>query len=149
MDSLDARIIDILEVNAGRTSEQVGSELGVSGSTVRRRVNRLVRQNELRVIAIPNPKSEGHRVWVTIGISTKVGASARVADALADHPACYNVSECMGRYDVFVGAHFRSLEEVSKFVRDDIGGVGDVTRTETTVLVAPRKYYGFVWREEA
>lgn len=146
-DDLDARIIDILEVNAGRTSEELGKMVGVSASTVRRHIARLIGDDQLKVIAIPNPKSEGHRVWVVIGMSVKVGTSARVANALIDHPSCYTVSECMGRYDVIVGGHFRSLDDVSKFVRDDLGAVGDVARAETIVLVAPRKYYGFVWRQ--
>lgn len=66
-----------------------------------------------------------------------------MADVLANHPATYFSSQCIGRYDVMVGARFRSLEEIAEFVEAELGAIGDIVHTETLVQVAPSKYYGF------
>ena len=146
MDALDGRILEILEVDASQTSEKIGKAVGVSSSTIRRRINRLMKEDRLKLVALPNPTMEGHRIRVLVGINVTVGSSSRVADALIDHPSCYTVSECVGRFDIMVSARFRSLEEILQFVNVDLYSIGNVRRTETIVLVSPHKYHGFILR---
>ncbi|MFC1986919.1 Lrp/AsnC family transcriptional regulator, partial [Chloroflexota bacterium] len=59
LDSLDRRLIDLLQQDAHQPSKVLAKQLSVSSSTVRRRVKRLIQQGIIRIIAIPKPEKIG------------------------------------------------------------------------------------------
>ena len=148
VDDLDLRIVKSLITDGRQSSRQLGKKLGVSSSTVRRRVDKLLKEDAIRIIALPNPYSIGYGVLAIILLTVNLGWAQRVVEALIQHPSCYTVSECLGRFDVFVGVRFRSLEELSNFVSRDLPKIEGITRSETIVLSMPRKYYDFTWPVE-
>lgn len=145
VDDLDMRIAEALQQDARQSSDELGKKLGISPSTIRRRVSNLIQENVIRIIALTNPVSTGHNVWAMMGLNVKMGTTNRVADALLQFPFCYTISVCLGRFDIIVFARFRSTEDLTEFVTTELAKIDGITSCETSLLTKPRKYFDFVW----
>ena len=56
VDSLDEQLISFLAQDARQTSQVLAGQLGVKPSMVRRRVQRLIKDEIIRIVARPEPK---------------------------------------------------------------------------------------------
>ncbi|HAJ00941.1 MAG TPA: Lrp/AsnC family transcriptional regulator, partial [Dehalococcoidia bacterium] len=54
MDELDRRIISLLQMDGRASNAKIAREVGVSEGTVRRRLRRLIQEDVVKVIAVPN-----------------------------------------------------------------------------------------------
>ena len=54
MDELDRKIIEILQLDGRASNARIAREVGVSEGTVRRRLRRLIQENVVKIIAVPN-----------------------------------------------------------------------------------------------
>lgn len=115
-------------------------------STVRRRLDRLIKEDIIRIVALPNPFSMGYSVWATVLVSVAAGRAQQVADGLLEFPQFYSICICLGRFDILAAGHFKSVEELNQVVTEELPKIEGVTRTETVLVTAARKYYDFVWR---
>ncbi len=83
MDELDRKIIALLQLDGRASNAKIAREVGVSEGTVRRRLRRLVKEDVVKVIAVPNLEKLGYATTALIGISTGPGKSDAVADAIS------------------------------------------------------------------
>ena len=80
-----------------------------------------------------------------IGLQTGPGRSDEVAEALVDLPEAHYVSVTTGAYDVFLWVGLESAESLGQFLRNKIGNIQSVQRTETFVnLSIKKRTYGLV-----
>jgi len=145
LDELDMRIVEEMQADAHRSSRQIAKKLGVAPSTVQRHINKLIKNDVMHIVALPNWASLGYQVWVVIMLNVKHGWAKKVADTLLKYPACYSISETLGRFDIHIGAHFRSVDELTEFVSVELPKIEGIERTETALLNWPRRYYDFTW----
>ena len=54
MDELDRKIIGLLQMDGRASNAKIAREVGVSEGTVRRRLRRLIQEDVVKVIAVPN-----------------------------------------------------------------------------------------------
>jgi Lrp/AsnC family transcriptional regulator for asnA, asnC and gidA len=112
---------------------------------VRRRLRRLIQDDVVKVIAVPNLEKLGYATTALIGLQTGPGKSDQVADAIAGLEEAHYVAITTGAYDVFIWAGLESAESLGNFLRTKIGVIDGVQRTETFVNLAIKKRtYGLV-----
>lgn len=139
MDELDGQIIDLLQIDGRASNAKVARELGVSEGTVRRRLQRLINDDVVKIMAVPNLAKMGYATTALIGLRTRPGRSDEVGEAIARLEEAHYVARTTGTYDIFVWAGFESTEELGQFLREKIGGIDGVQRTETFVNLAIKK----------
>ncbi|MSQ07360.1 MAG: Lrp/AsnC family transcriptional regulator [Dehalococcoidia bacterium] len=145
MDDLDHKIINLMRVDGRASNAKIAREVGVSEGTVRRRLRRLVADDVVKIIAVPNLEKLGYATTALIGIQTGPGKQDTVANALALLPEAQYVAITTGAYDVFVWTGLPSAEALGDFLRDKIGLIPGVQRTETFVnLSIKKRTYGLV-----
>ena len=145
MDELDRKIIALLQVDGRASNAKIAREVGVSEGTVRRRLRRLVQDDVIKVIAVPNLEKLGYGTTALIGLQTGPGRSDSVGDAIAKMEESHYVAVTTGAYDVFVWAGLESAESLGDFLRTKIGDIEGVQRTETFVnLSIKKRTYGLV-----
>ena len=115
MDELDRKIIALLQLDGRASNAKIAREVGVSEGTVRRRLRRLVKDDMVKVVAVPNLEKLGYATTALIGISTGPGKSDTVADAIAAMEEAHYVAITTGSFDVFVWAGLESAEEPGQF----------------------------------
>ena len=139
MDELDRKIIALLQQDGRASNAQIAREVGVSEGTVRRRLRKLLDEEVVRVVAVPNLEKLGTTTTALIGMQTGPGKSDAVADSLIDLPEAHYVAVTTGAYDVFVWAGLDSAESLGQFLRTRIGTIDGVQRTETFVNLSIKK----------
>ena len=112
---------------------------------MRRRLRRLVQDDVIKVIAVPNLEKLGYGTTALIGLQTGPGRSDAVGEAIAKMEESHYVAVTTGAYDVFVWAGLESAENLGDFLRTKIGKIEGVQRTETFVnLSIKKRTYGLV-----
>jgi Lrp/AsnC family transcriptional regulator for asnA, asnC and gidA len=145
MDELDRRIISLLQMDGRASNAKIAREVGVSEGTVRRRLRRLIQDDVVKVIAVPNLEKLGYATTALIGLQTGPGKSDAVAESIAGLDEAHYVAITTGAYDVFIWAGLESAESLGTFLRTKIGTIEGVQRTETFVNLAIKKRtYGLV-----
>ncbi len=145
MDELDRKIIALLQIDGRASNAKIAREVGVSEGTVRRRLRRLIQDDVIKVIAVPNLEKLGYGTTALIGLQTGPGRSDAVGDAIATMEESHYVAVTTGAYDVFVWAGLESAESLGDFLRTKIGHIDGVQRTETFVnLSIKKRTYGLV-----
>ena len=145
MDDLDRKIVELLQVNGRASNARVARDVGVSEGTVRRRLRRLVQDEIVRVVAVPDPEKMGFNTVALIGVQADPDKQDDVATRLAELPETQYVALTTGSFDIFIWVALASSEELGQFLRRKVGATPGVRRTETFVNLAIRKKgYGIV-----
>ena len=139
MDDLDAKIIEILEKDGRASNAGIAREVGVSEGTVRRRLKRLVQDEFINVVALPDPLKMGLESQALIGVQVEPDKVDVVAEELSDLDAIKWVTMTTGTYDIFAWATLPSPEKLGVFLRSEVGTIRGVRRTETFVNLATKK----------
>ena len=145
MDELDRKIIALLQGDGRASNAKIAREVGVSEGTVRRRLRRLVHQDVVKILAVPNLEKLGYATTALVGLQTAPGKSEEVANAIASLDEAQYVAITTGAYDVFIWTGLESAESLGAFLRTKVGTIEGVQRTETFVNLAIKKRtYGLV-----
>ena len=84
MDKLDGKIIEILQSDGRASNAGIARQVRVSEGTVRRRLKRLIHEEYIQVVALPDPAKMGLHSEALVGIQVDQDRVDRVADDLAD-----------------------------------------------------------------
>ncbi len=139
MDNLDLRIISLLQVDGTATNAGIAREIGVSEETVRRRLKRLMQEEYIKVVALPDPMKRGYKSEVLIGVQVDANRIDEVAEKIAEMDEVNWVSVTTGSFDVFAWATLKSSEELSTFLRSKVGMISGVRKMETFINLAIKK----------
>ncbi len=143
LDDTDHQIIAELRLDGRQANTEIARRLGVSETTVRNRIQRLINEGIIQVAAIVNLSRLGYGVAVHVGIVCEPGRVPEVARELSAMPEIRYLSFVAGRYDLLVAASFRSQDELFTFLMERVGKIPGIERTETLyeLRIAKRGYY--------
>ena len=139
MDKLDLKIISLLQDDGTATNAGIARKVGVSEETVRRRLKRLIQEEYIKVVALPDPAKLGYESEVLIGVQADADKVDAVADALAEMDEINWVSVTTGSFDIFAWATLKSSEVLSDFLRKRVGVIPGVRKMETFINLATKK----------
>lgn len=133
MDPIDTEIIKVLQ-NDGRASNAgIARKLMVSEGTVRRRLKKLVKDEFIQIIALPDPRKMGYESQALLGVQVEPDKIGDVANNLSGLTEVNWVAITTGTYDVFAWVTLSSAEALGLFLRNDVGTIPGVRKTETFV----------------
>ena len=133
MDNFDKNIIDILESDGRASNAEIARKIGVSEGTIRRRLKKLIDNKTINVLAISDPRQMGYEFEALVGVQVDPGLVEPVADAITNLQATKWVSITTGTYDVFAWVILPTAEALGRFLRNSIGEIEGVKKTETFV----------------
>ncbi|MBT17428.1 MAG: transcriptional regulator [Dehalococcoidia bacterium] len=139
LDTLDYQVINLLQENGRATNTEIANEIGVSEGTVRRRYRNLIEEGVIKVVAIPDPSKLGRGTTAVVGLQVDPAEVEPAANSMAKFPEVQYVSITTGAYDIFIWVALPSPEQLSTFLRSEIGSISGVKRTETFVNLAIKK----------
>ncbi len=132
VDSLDLRIIDLLQEDARSSNRRVAAQLGVSEGTVRARIKRLEDDRVIRIQAISDTTAFNLSASAYVGVQVEGGKVDSVASALVGFDEAAAVVRSLGDYDLWVVLMASSREALIDLVLNRIATLPGVKRTETT-----------------
>ena len=134
VDEVDLEIIKELQEDGRRTYGRIGSAVGLSQAAVRQRVQRLVEDDAIKIVAVTNPYLLGARVAATIGIHAE-GNLHEIADKVSEIPEVDYVVVTAGSFDILAEAQCRDNTHLLRVLNEGIRSVGGITGTETFVYL--------------
>jgi Lrp/AsnC family transcriptional regulator, regulator for asnA, asnC and gidA len=141
---LDSRLIAILQRDAYRPNTDIARELRVGESTVRRRIQALIRGGSLKILGITDPFRLGFAVWVVIALQVDPPRIDAVANEVAAMPEVAFVAVTTGSNDIWVHAMFKSNEDVYEFISRRLGQIRGIRKCETaTVLRITKRSFAY------
>jgi Lrp/AsnC family transcriptional regulator, regulator for asnA, asnC and gidA len=132
IDELDAKIITLLRQNGRRSNVEIGRQLGFAEGTVRKRVDRLLREGVIQIQAWADPHKIGYQVYVNMDIRVRLLHFEQTALRLAKFPEVFFLGVSTGRSGIFAGCCFRSNDHFYEFVTKHLARIPGIENISTT-----------------
>ena len=139
IDALDLMIIRELQTNPKQSQAEIAKKIGAGTTTVRRRLNRLLDDRIIRIVAIADPRALGYQIRAAIGIRVCPDKIDTVADKLASYANVHYALITTGPYNLVVWAVFRDTEELSNFIRHELGNIEGLVNYECMLTLKVTK----------
>lgn len=135
LDSVDMKLLKMLNDNARVSFKEMGEKVGLSTSGTIRRVKSLMDERVIEgYTAVIDHKKLGQKVTAFLSIDTEPGDTGRVAGALSRSKEVCEVHRTTGSPDLIAKIRAEELDKVDELVEDRIGtyeGVRNVTAIVT------------------
>ena len=131
LDAVDRRIIDQLQEDGRRSNVAIARVLGVTETTIRHRIDRLIANGFIRIAAVIDPRKTPYLTDAMIWIRLERGKAREAAEHLASLPNVVYVAFTAGRYDMLVEALFESDEQLFEFLTETLAKTPGVLQSET------------------
>jgi Lrp/AsnC family transcriptional regulator, regulator for asnA, asnC and gidA len=140
VDDTDRQIIRLLCANGRASNVEIAKSIGVTETTVRKRIARLLSTGAIEVVAIPSPSLAGLNLSAIIGISTELHSLRSVCRNLAALPEVRYCGYSTGRFDLIIEAFFADQAHVLSFTTDVLGAMDGITAVETSLILEIAKF---------
>ncbi|HJW74909.1 MAG TPA: Lrp/AsnC family transcriptional regulator [Thermoleophilia bacterium] len=145
LDAVDRTIIDLLQEDGRRSNAGIARVVGVSQSTVKKRIDRLVERGIMRVLAVVDPSAAGHGQHLFVGMNVKPGSASAVGDTLAAMHEVAFLAYLVGRYDILIEVFAADTDALLEFLTERIAAIEDVVSVETFSVLRNQKVNYYNW----
>lgn len=144
MDSLDIKILDILQKNARTPNTEIAKELDRVPSAVLERIKRLEAQGIIKQYrALVDAKSINLGVVAFVMIQTHAANwSDSIGDFLSDIAHVEEVHEVLGEESYLLKLRVSDTDALSDILKHTIGTIKDIKVTKTILAVKQIKEHG-------
>jgi len=145
IDELDRLLLNELDQGWSQRAATLAHHLNVGERTIRRRIGNMLRDDIIKVVALPNFPLLGYRAWAKIGIKVEGGQLSSVIRWLVEHPRIYSVACALGRFEILIAVDYKAIDGLMYFLNSELTEVKGIRSTEAMMLAYPIKYYNFSW----
>jgi len=145
---MDDRLIVELEKDGRASYEKLAKALNTSISTVKRRLQRLLADDVIKIMAVPDPDKVGYEANAIISLDVQSGKTDEVSDVLVKNPAIHLIAISYGRYDIIIYVHFRTSDMLFDFIKNELSQINGILKIETFIVAELKKrIYGWFERQ--
>lgn len=134
LDDVSKRIIEQLQEDGRRSYAAIGKAVGLSEAAVRQRVQRLIEEGVMQIVAVTDPLSLGAKREAMIGIKVE-GDLEEVAARLGELSESEYVVICAGSFDILAEVLCEDDEHLLALVNERIRRIPGVRGTEAFVYL--------------
>jgi Lrp/AsnC family leucine-responsive transcriptional regulator len=136
---LDMKIIKALQTDARKPIVKVSREVGANEATVRRRINKLLKEEIIeRFTVVLNYHKLGRVIKAFIGLRVQPAKLREIVDHLSKHPDIQVLYRTSGDTDIFAEVIFEKMEDLNTFLEEELGLEG-ILGTIVTIVIGPYK----------
>lgn len=132
IDAIDRRIIALLQLDGRTSNVDIARAVGIAEATVRKRMERLLSEGTIRVVAIPALDRLGLEVETVIMLKVDLGRANQVAEQLAAMKEVRSVKYTTGEYDIILEAAFPSDDDLLRFLTSRLAQINGIRATATS-----------------
>ncbi|KUM82784.1 Lrp/AsnC family transcriptional regulator [Streptomyces pseudovenezuelae] len=138
LDAVSLAIIEQLQEDGRRPYAAIGKAVGLSEAAVRQRVQKLLDQGVMQIVAVTDPLTVGFRRQAMVGIHVE-GDVESVADALTGMSECEYVVMTAGSFDLMVEIVCEDDDHLLEVINRRIRAIPGVRSTESFVYLKLKK----------
>jgi Lrp/AsnC family transcriptional regulator for asnA, asnC and gidA len=135
-DETDWDIISLLAADGRMTAKTMSKKLGLAEATIRNRLTKLARSNQVRIAGLINPDSFEDKIVALVALEVKEVANLDVVgQQISELPSVQNVTIASGRYDLIVEILVDSNKGIIKFLENELATIKGIGKTETFLIL--------------
>jgi len=138
LDDISKRIIEQLQKDGRRSYAAIARAVGLSEAATRQRVQRLIDEGVVQVVALTDPVAIGFNRMAMLGINVE-GDVRTVADKLSGLPEAEYVVICAGQFDLLVELICVDDEHLLSTIDESVRTIPGVRRAEAFVYLKVAK----------
>ncbi|MEV0221105.1 Lrp/AsnC family transcriptional regulator [Streptomyces sp. NPDC050704] len=138
LDSVSLAIIEQLQEDGRRPYAAIGKAVGLSEAAVRQRVQKLLDQGVMQIVAVTDPLTVGFRRQAMVGINVEGGLDP-VADALTAMSEVEYVVMTAGSFDILAEIVCEDDDHLLDVINRRIRALPGVRSTESFVYLKLKK----------
>lgn len=143
LDKIDCAIIKLLQKDGRISNTDIAKKINVSEGTVRIRLNRLIKNETIQIVAVSNPIKLGFKIVGHLRINVEAGQFENVANELIKLEKLWFVVLTTGG-TTGIDAEFiaESVEEFNELILNKINKISGVINVQTTLIldIIKRRY---------
>lgn len=134
MDAVDERLLEVLNEDARRPSEEIAEDLDLAVEEVDDRIQRLQEEGVITsFVAMFDPSKLGY-VSVAFGFSVEPTEADRIAQKLSEHENIYKLWILSGRHNVIAHANFTDITEFQEFSHEVLHSMDGINNYESSIV---------------
>jgi Lrp/AsnC family transcriptional regulator for asnA, asnC and gidA len=150
LDSTDLSILNCLLGDARRSVTLIAKDVGVSESTVRNRLKKLVAEGLIEFDVTTDPYRFGYAVWAMLEIHVELPRIRAVAELISREPRVHMVGIMSGAYEIFAATVVRSNQDLVELITNRLSKIPGITRvSSSTILEIVKRKVNFGFPEAA
>ncbi|MCW3994090.1 MAG: Lrp/AsnC family transcriptional regulator [Candidatus Bathyarchaeota archaeon] len=139
IDILDMKIIKALQTDGRKPIVRLAREVGANEATVRRRIDKLLKQGIIeRFTVVLDYHKLGRVIKAFIGLRVQPAKLRDIVDHLSKHPDVQVLYRTSGDTDIFAEVIFEKMEDLNEFLEIELNLEG-ILGTTVTIVIGPYK----------
>ena len=135
IDSIDSKIISLLQKDGRISNIEIAKQLGISEATVRTRLKRLIDEEFIQIVAVSNPFRLGFEITGDLYIHVEMKKVDAVINELKKIKALWYIVMTTGDNNINAEFVVKTLEDLNDLVYNRISHIDGVIRVETSVIM--------------
>jgi DNA-binding Lrp family transcriptional regulator len=136
LDSVDVKLLKLLNANAKMSLTEMGREVGLSASGVRKRIKQLERLGMIRCYAaIIDPQKFGLELMAFVSIDVDKRGELELVRSLSRHHEICELYRTTGGHGLMMKVRARDLESLNKFIENHLRSFESVKSVQTRVAM--------------
>jgi len=135
LDQLDCQMIELLQKDGRISNTEIAKNIGMSEATVRTRLNRLIQEGYIQIVAVSNPIKLGFKIVGNIRIHVEIKKMDRIIKELKKLKPLWFVVQTTGGTGIDTEFVAKSLDELNELIFEKINKIDGVIKTETSLFL--------------
>lgn len=135
IDQVDCQMIRLLQKDGRISNTEIAKQLGISEATVRSRLNRLIEEEYIQIVAVSNPMKLGFEIVGNIRIHVDIRKMNKIIQELKKLKPLWFIVQTTGGTGIDTEFVVKSLEELNELIFDNINKIDGIMRTETSLFL--------------
>ncbi len=135
IDATDSAMIALLQQDGRISNTEIAKKLGVSESTVRTRLKRLIEEEFIQIVAVSNPFKLGFKFTGNIYIDVEMKKIDSVIAQLKELKELWYIILTTGVSNINAEFIVKDHDELNDLIYKKISRIDGITRLETSIIM--------------
>ena len=135
IDQTDCRIIELLQTDGRMPNTMIAKKLGISEATVRSRLNRLIKEEYVQIVAVSDPLKLGFGVCGIMKIDVDIKKIDAVSRELSKIEQLWYIVHATGSAYIYAEFNAKSIDALNDVISHKINVIDGLLKTETCLVL--------------
>lgn len=135
IDSIDCRMIELLQQDGRISNTEIAKQIGISEGTVRTRLNRLIKEKYIQIVAVSDPMKLGFDIVGNIRIHVDIKKMDAVIKELEKLNELWFLVHTTDGTSVDAEFIVKSLDDLNTLIFKKINSIDGIVRAQTSIFM--------------
>jgi Lrp/AsnC family transcriptional regulator for asnA, asnC and gidA len=132
LDPVDCQMIQLLQKDGRISNTDIAKNIGISEATVRTRLNRLIDEEYIQIVAVSDPIKLGFDIVGNIRIHVEIKKMDKIIKELNKLKPLWFIVQTTGGTGIDTEFVVKSLDELNELIFENINKIDGIIKTETS-----------------